>query len=272
MGRSPPRCHPLSFGEYARNWLTQRTDPLSPRTEELYRQQLRSHILPTWETTPLSAISPQGIRAWYADLLESGRSRGVAAKSYRLIRAILNTAVEDERIRRNPCRLRNAGVERHDERVPPTLDELSLLLDATPPRYKALIELAAWSGLRWGELIVLTRADLDVLRGTVTVDKALIETEDGIQLGPPKTAAGRRVVALPPHLLPGLRRHLATYVDPGAGSRVFPGPRGAQLRRRTFGPVWRRIRNEAGFPTSTSMTCGTWQPRWPPRRARPPRS
>ncbi len=139
-----PRLAAIPFGEYARGWLTQRTDPLSPRTEELYRQQLRSHILPTWEATPLSAISPQGIRAWYAEHVESGRSRGVAAKSYRLIRAILDTAVEDERIRRNPCRLRNAGVERWDERIPPTLDELALLLDATPPRYRLLIELAAW--------------------------------------------------------------------------------------------------------------------------------
>ncbi len=88
-----------------------------------------------------------------------------------------------------------------------------------------------------------------MLRGTVTVDKALIETENGIQLGPPKTAAGRRVVALPPHLLPAIRRHLATYVDSGAQAKIFTGPKGAHLRRRSFAPIWRRIRTEAGLPS-----------------------
>jgi Phage integrase, N-terminal SAM-like domain len=85
----------VPFGDYALNWLEVRTEPLSPRTQELYRQLLRTHILPTWGAVPINRIAPSGVRRWYADLLTEGRSRGVAAKSYRLMRAVLNTAVDD---------------------------------------------------------------------------------------------------------------------------------------------------------------------------------
>ena len=238
----------VPFGDYALNWLTVRTEPLSPRTEELYRQLLRSHISPTWGAVPINQIAPSGVRRWYADLLAEGRSRGVAAKSYRLMRAVLNTAVEDERLRRNPCKLRGAGAEHHVERTPPSLGDLGQLLDASPDRYRLLIELAAWSGLRWGELVVLTRADVDTLHGTVAVTKALIETQAGVSLGPPKSHAGRRAVAIPPHLLPALRTHLVRHVGGSAESLVFVGPRGAQLRRRNFNAIWQQIRTEAGLP------------------------
>jgi len=110
------------------------------------------------------------------------------------------------------------------------------------------VELAAWSGLRWGELVVLTRSDFDSLHGKVSVTKASIETQDGITLGPPKTHAGRRAVAIPPHLLPVMRPHLATYVPAAADALVFSGPRGAQLRRPNFNTLWQDIRGAAGLP------------------------
>ena len=107
-----PRLSGIAFGDYVESWMTLRTEPLSPRTQELYRQLLRNHILPTWGAVPLARITPSGVRRWYSDLLAAGRTRGVVAKSYRLMRAVLNTAVEDERLRRNPCKLRGAGAER----------------------------------------------------------------------------------------------------------------------------------------------------------------
>jgi integrase len=111
-----------------------------------------------------------------------------------------------------------------------------------------LVELAAWSGLRWGELVVLTRSDIDMMHGTLSVTKALVETTDGFLLGPPKTQAGRRVVTIPPHLMPRLQKHLAAYAGAGPDALVFCGARGAQLRRRNFNTLWREIRVSAGVP------------------------
>jgi integrase len=82
--------------------------------------------------------------------------------------------------------------------------------------------MAAWCGLRRGELLGLTRRDLDPLHGTVKIARSLSELADGtISMGEPKTAAGRRTVAIPPHLLPTLETHLAAYVGAEPDAPIF---------------------------------------------------
>src|SRR5437899_2474599 len=81
------------------------------------------------------------------------------AKCYRLLRAILNTAIEDRHLVSNPCTIKGAGVELCEERTIPTLGEVYALADAVAPRYRAFVLLAALGGLRRGELLALTRAD-----------------------------------------------------------------------------------------------------------------
>jgi Phage integrase, N-terminal SAM-like domain len=99
----------VKLGEYASAWITERPG-LRPRTMDLYRWLLRKHIEPHLGGAPIGRLSTQMIREWRATLLANGVSVSVAAKAYRLLRAILMTAVEDDKILpRNPCRIRGAG-------------------------------------------------------------------------------------------------------------------------------------------------------------------
>lgn len=88
-------------------------------------------------------------------------------KAYRLLRGILNTAVEDELIKRNPCRIKNAGVERPEERPVLAVAEVFRLASAVPPRFRALVLLAMFGSLRWGEPAALRRCHLDLDARTV---------------------------------------------------------------------------------------------------------
>ena len=188
------------------------------------------------------------VRRWHAGRLQSGLGPSTVAKSYRLLKTILNTAVADEVLPRNPCLLRGAGSERTPERVPPTLLEAYALAEAIQPRWRMLVLLATWSGLRWGELVALRRSSIDLARGRVTVVDQLVETDSGVQLGPPKTDAGRRTVHLPPHLLPELADHLERWVGAGADAWLFCGPFGAPLVRSNFTVHWTRARAEVDLP------------------------
>ena len=97
------------------------------------------------------------------------------AKSYRLLRAILNTAVtEDELIIVNPCRIKGAGEERATERPVLTLDQLYALVDLMPDRWKAFLLLKTFASLRWGEITALTRNDLDLERRTVRIRRQFL--------------------------------------------------------------------------------------------------
>jgi integrase len=102
-------------------------------------------------------------------------------------------------------------------------------------RYRALVLLATFASLRWGEATALRRCDLDLASGAVRVRVAFIERSTGeMLLGPPKSRAGRRIVGIPEVIIPALREHLAAFTGMEPDSLVFPGAKGAPLRRGNF--------------------------------------
>jgi integrase len=232
---------------YARDWLERRSD-LRPRTVELYGSLLELHVIPGLGPVELGRLDVETVRKWHQGLLRSGLGQVTVAKSYRLLRTMLNTAAEDGKMTSNPCIIRGAGVEHSAERRAATVEQVYALADAIEPRYRVAVLLGAFAGLRFGELGALTRARVDLAAGTVAVTEAAIETTGGHrQIGAPKTEKGRRVVALPPQIVTELRKHLARYVDTDPGSLVFVGPKGGPLRRANFHTVWAPAREAVGL-------------------------
>jgi integrase len=170
------------------------------------------------------------------------------AKSYRLLRAICETAVADEIIVRNPCKLKGASSEHAPERPVATVAEVAQLYEAIDDRFKAMVLLAAWCSLRLGEVLALSRADIDLDVGTLRINKAESQLEHGERIiGPPKTRSGVRTLAIPPHVLPLLQEHLRLFSEPGQNGLVFVGARGGPLRRVSFYPAWLRATKATGL-------------------------
>ena len=134
---------------YAGKWIDQRPN-LRPRTLELYRWLLAKHIGPHLGRVAVAKITPEMIRDWRSGLLASGVSVSATAKAYRLLRAVLLTAVDDRIITRNPCRIRGAGDENPAERpvltVPQVFELAGLMKDS---RFRALVLVATFASLRW---------------------------------------------------------------------------------------------------------------------------
>jgi integrase len=185
-------------------------------------------------------------------LLREGRSEDRTAKAYRLLRAVLNTALDDGKIKRNPCRIKGAGDHRAAERSTATIAQVYALAERMPDRFRVLVLAAAFTGLRWGELIVLRRCDVDLTVGVLHVRRRLAQpSRGGLQEGPPKSAAGAWSVALPEILTEELREHIDRYGGPGPEGLLFRGPKGALLRRSNFGrsTKWKDIVMAAGLPS-----------------------
>jgi integrase len=124
------------------------------RTAALYEDLLRLHIARTLGNVDLVDLTPGRVRTWRKDLLDSGVGEVTVAKCYRLLRSVLNTAVEDdELIRRVPCRIKGAGAERSPERAVASPEQVGALVEAVPKRWRALVLLAVACSLRWGELL-----------------------------------------------------------------------------------------------------------------------
>ena len=240
-----PRAGAVLLSKYAETWMAGRSD-LKVRTLELYRWLLGKYVVPQLGHLRLEEITPSTVRAWHATLLRDG-SPSPTRQAYALLRAMLNTAVADELLLRNPCLVRGAGVARSGERTTATLAQVQALAEAVPPRYRMLILLAAWSGARWGELVALSRDRLDLERGTMRIDRQYVELEDNsLVLDTPKTAAGIRTVHIPPHLLPELRAHLEDHRN--HPTLVFTTGLGRPLSRGGFRSTWVKAREHAGLP------------------------
>lgn len=245
---TPPEAGQTQLADYAWTWLAGRHvrgRPLAPRTRERYTTILRRHILPDLGHLPLAQLTPATVRGWHASLAgaaqpgtRGGAARpgtGTVAKAYRLLHAICATAVVDEHITRNPCTIRGAGMEHSAERPVATIDQIHTLAHTIGPRWKALIWLATYCGLRFGECAALTRDKINLTDGTVAVTEDLDELDDGtLQPGRVKSAAGYRTVTIPVALLPDIAAHLERYVAPHPDAVVFLGAQGARLRRRSF--------------------------------------
>jgi integrase len=243
-----PRRGRVTLEEYAKEWLSHRPQ-LRERTRETYEAQLRLHIYPKLGATEIAKISATAIRAWYAQVIRDV-SASQAAKCYRLLRTILATAVTDELIVRNPCRIEGAGVERSAERPQATPEQVFQLADAVPEQYRALILLAGFVGPRVGELLGLRSRHVDLLHGTLTIEQQEQQLTSGrLIIAPPKTDAGIRTLALPAFLVPELERHLSRFSIPGADGRVFPGNHGGPLRRQVLQKHWVAARKKVGLPT-----------------------
>jgi integrase len=238
-----------AFAEFAAAWITERPG-LRPKTVQLYRYLLRRYLMPTFGLDVLAEIREARVRRWRSELLESGSGSVTVAKAYRLLKAILNTAADDGLIRRNPCRIKGGGSEYSSERSVLTVGQVYRLAEVIGERYRALLLLGTFGSLRWGELAALRRIDVDLEACTVRIERSLTELSAGeLFFSPPKSEAGRRVVAFPALIVPELRAHIDRFAHSGDDGLLFTSPAGMPLRNSNFrGRVWLAAVEEAGLP------------------------
>jgi integrase len=231
-----PAAGQMTLRRYASEWLEGRM--LRPTTRSKYDYLLDRHIFPTLGDAPLASVTPTSIRTWHSHLNRSHAA--TAAGAYRLLAAIFRSAVEDEKIGRSPCKVKNGARENAVERPVATVAELGVAVAAVPARYRLAPLLAAWCQLRRGEILGLQRQDIDLLHGTIKIERTWVLQSDGKHIeGPPKTDAGRRSITVPSNVLPVLKDHLIRFAGP---SWLFPGDGDEPVSPRTIDRVWHKGR------------------------------
>jgi integrase len=231
-----PDAGAVLVADYGATWIEERPG-LRPKTVLIYTGLLRRHIAPHFEHVTIAEVTLARVRRWRKKLLDSGVSEVTAAKAYRLLRAIFNTALDDGLIRRNPCRIKGADREHSPERPVLTVTQVYALADAVGLRYRALILLAAFTSLRWAELAALRASDIDLDRRIVHVTRQLYYHGAGHSFGPLKSRAGLRDVDFPELIVADLREHLNWL--PASAALVFVTSTGTPLAHSNFrSRVW----------------------------------
>lgn len=209
---------PMTLGEYAaaniRRRATRSRKPLRPSTVDNYTKLLNLAILPGLGHLPLVDITPLHITRWHDGLPE--RTPMQNGNAYALLRSILADAEDEDLIDRNPARVKGGGKpapKRTGQAL--TIGELTVYAYHVRAAHLLPLLVAAWCGLRSGEVRGLRRCDVSTdgtrIHVAQTVTRIGKAPNRRWHIGPPKTAAGVRTVAVPPHLTDALADYVATW-------------------------------------------------------------
>ncbi|MCA4731007.1 tyrosine-type recombinase/integrase [Mycobacterium avium] len=218
----------MTLAEYGEKWITERK--LAPRTRIDYQRILASDIGPKLGSVMVSNLRPAMIRSWFGSM--DPDKQKTRANAYTLLNSICKTAVADELLQSNPCMVQGATVVKGKrDPVVPSITEMAVIADKIEAKFKALVLISAWCGLRFGEAIELRRKDICYVGtngsaepGVVAVERGVTHRNDGngqrCHVGPPKSGKTRKV-PIPPHIRAAIDQHLEQYVDCDPNALLF---------------------------------------------------
>lgn len=226
-------AHPARAWAQTREMDVPKTGRLSPRIIEAWEEAGKPH---------------PAARAQLVD----GAGEAATANAYRVLRGILSTAVTDGLLTSNPCQIKGAGTSRTSERGTATPAEVQRLAAHMPRRLSAAVTLAAWSGLRYGELFALSRRHVDLDTGAVRVERALLQLPgQPITFGPTKTAKSRRTVHLPRVVVAALEQHMTEFVPADPDALLFTLESGAPVMTARLSQMFGKARKIIERPDLT---------------------
>jgi integrase len=202
-------------------------------------------LLPFFGQMALADVGATDVQEWIGALARRPLSPSTVRRVFTILDQLFDSAVDLGLIVASPTeRARLPRVSRAEMRFL-TPAELERLADIIDERYRAMVLTMAWATLRIGEATGLRRSDVDLVAGTIRVANNVVEVAGKLHEGPPKTAAGRRAMRLPPSLADELADHLDRF---SGATYVFATPEGEVLQAENWRAThWRPAVGRAGL-------------------------
>lgn len=252
-----PKLAKTPFEEFVASYLDTLVH-LSPSTRLKVEGHLRNYVLPTFRRFQIANIKSTDVRAWISGMMRHGLSPTTIKAVHGTFSRIMNQAVLDGMIPRSPCvgvKLPKEGPGEEMHVLEPA--QIDRLAEALNPRFRTLIYTAAYTGLRWSELVALKVRNLDLLKGTIQVRESLVEVNGRLFSGSTKTGISRSV-SLPRFLCRMIGDHLGEF--PPVNDFVFTSVQGGPLRRnfykRHYLPALVRSGLDQDLCLCDSRSCG----------------
>jgi integrase len=216
---------------WAQRWCDNLTH-LKPSTLERYRGIVHTHILPVWGGWQIGRITASDVNGWVSTLVAAGLKPGSVRQTHRVFSLILDSAVRDGRLGRNPAK--GARLPRQIRKEPMYLSagQVSALAEAAPGHELTILTLA-FTGLRFGELAALKVRRFDPVRRRLNVLESVTEVGSRLVWTTPKTHQARSVPI--PAQIAALLEDRCRGKQPD--DLIFTSPLGKTLRLNN----WRKV-------------------------------
>lgn len=224
-----PNLSSITFKEWSEKWLLAKTN-IAPCTLRGYKLRLKVHLIPEFGNKKLTSITHNEIGQWISRSLATGNGAVVIRQSFGVLRQILNSAVLDGRLNRNPAIGVSLPKLRKSEKKPLTLAQLRALAGECEG-FESLILFAGTTGLRWGEIAALQCKDISLLHRTVYVGKAISDGPNGEKVVSSTKTHQSRTVPFPKELTPRLELLISNR---GPEAHLFTMPATGVLEYNNF--------------------------------------
>ncbi len=227
---SDPRAGRISFEQQATEWMTGRR---SQRRTTLARDQslLQTLVLPGFGRMPLSSIDSYQVEKWIGDLVEQGYTPATIQKAFQILGGVLRSAIRAKRLGNDvTVGISLPRLERR-ERLFLTAEEILSLAKVIDPRYRLMVLLGGFGGLRFGEVAALRVSSLGTGASSVTICETVSQVRGHLEIGPPKTRASIRAVALPKFVADELAEHAKSLAR---NDLLFTAPEGGIISPTTW--------------------------------------
>jgi len=255
-----PDAGKIGFSDYGRMYLDHRGNDAS--TEETTGSRFKNHMIPFFGNRPIKSVKPEVINEWNQWMTDQGYSETTKAVSFVTLKSIFATAVENERIAKNPCNAKTVIVpKQRDKKVIPWPRKAVLAVRAgLLPRYRTMVDVAAGCGARQGEVFGLGLDDIDFDARELHIRRQIKRIDSKLVFGLPKNDK-ERTVPLPDSVARALKLHMEEFPpvvvtlpweDPEAKKQatvpvIFTDSRFGGIHRCTFSQKhWNRALRRAG--------------------------
>ena len=252
----------LTLSEYGKTVIDQRV--LKPRTRLEYEAKWSQLIEPALGALAVRDLTTTAVRGWFSGLDSHLATRN--GHAYGVLNMICNTAVKDGLLDRNPCQIAGATnpKPKRKVRIASTVELHAIAdklgADESTAQFKALVLLAGWCGLRFGEVSELRRKDLNRDCSVLTVTRAVTHRADPnadknsrakalerCRIDSTKSNEDARVVTIPPHIRADVQAHLRDYVAKSDEALLFTPVRGGcHVHDRVFNDTFKRAAIHVG--------------------------
>jgi len=243
----PPAAGKVTVGTIYTAWSSARTRT-KLTTEAKLESTWRTHLRDRWDSVAIGDVQTSEVGEWIAGLMAGGAKAATIETALGLLRMVLDAAVNDRRLARNPCTGVKPPRRKHQQRGYLTHEQVAALADVVSvqvhthrgghqidvhrPEHATVVRFLAYTGLRWGEMAALKVCNFDALRRRVNVTEAVAEVRGVLVWDSPKTHE-RRSVPYPAFLSEPLA---ALMVGKGRDALVFTSTTGGVLRVSSFRP------------------------------------
>jgi integrase len=241
-----PSAGKITFQTWAEQW--REIQVWRDSTGRQVESHLRRHVYPVIGDRQIAQVKRSDIQA-LVKRLEQTLAPATVENVYRHVAAVFRAAVGDRLIPVSPCQQINLPKINAAKVTPLEVAQVDAIVETIDPRYRALVILAAGTGMRQGECFGLTVGRVDWFGNRITVDRQRNPEVAGANLfGPTKTEASNRTIPMPEVVKIALSEHLRQFGE-GPERLIFTTATGAPMQRNRWAEIWnRQVRSIDGFP------------------------